>query len=185
MSVAFHFAVLDYVILALVFFSLLMGFFRGFTREVISLITWFAAFYASITCLPMVSGWLTNSIPHETIRYIVSAITVFFAVLIIGMIINKIVCASVNATGAGFLNRLLGGIFGAGRGLLLVVILLLFITESPMRNATWFGQSQLSPYFQTAVAYFSGVLPKEIKQVSGMMDRIHSLQNEYHHPLSN
>lgn len=180
-----HFGTLDWVILGIVFVSVIVSFFRGFLREAISLATWFFAFFAAIKFSPILDNLLSSLISHHTTRFIVSTVSIFVVVLIIGMLINKLANSIVKTAGLGFFDKILGIIFGAARGLLFVIIILLVVIESPYQESSWFKQSQLAPHFKQPVSYFIDLLPKNIRSVSSWIEHFNSVRNKYHHPLAN
>lgn len=179
-----HFGVFDYVLIGIVLLSVIVSFFRGFLREAISLATWFFAFYLSIRFSPIVDNALRSLISHNTTRYIISIVAVFIVVLMIGMLINKMARSIVTTTGLGLFDKILGAVFGIARGFLFVIIILLVITESSYQDSAWFKQSMMAPYFKQPVAYFINLLPKDVKSVSSWIDRLSSMRERYHHPLS-
>ncbi|MDP1574582.1 MAG: CvpA family protein [Coxiellaceae bacterium] len=154
---------LDYVIGGILFISLLLGLIRGFTKEIISLLAWIAAFFAAIKFSPDVDMMLHSVIPHAVTRYIVSIVLIFLVVLIAGCLLNKIIHAVLKFTGFGFFDRLLGLIFGGARGVIIVTIILLAISLMPSQNAAWVKESKLAPHFAPLVDHFSAELPADLK----------------------
>src|SRR3990167_3864598 len=166
-----HFNTLDYIILGILFISIIVGLIRGFLREAISLATWFFAFIAALKFSPWVAELLHSAISHTMTRYAVSGLLIFIAVLIIGAIVSKLVHLLVSATGFGFLDRLLGFVFGAARGILCGTMMLLLIGASSYQNADWVKQSELAPHFQPIVAYFVPLLPKDLTSMAALVKR--------------
>lgn len=154
---------LDYAIVAILFFSLLFGLVRGFAKEVISLLAWVLAFFAALKFSPEVDDMLHSVITHPVSRYVVSLILIFFVVILLGCLVNKIVHAVLKFTGFGFFDRLLGLIFGLARGALIVTAVLLALSLMPAQNAVWAKDSKLSSHFSPLVNYFSAQLPTDLK----------------------
>lgn len=167
-----HFNILDYAIIGIILLSVIVGCFRGFLREAISLITLFLAVVAALKLSPILSPLLKSFISHSMMRYITSMIVIFVVVMILGMIINRFARLLVTTSGMGFFDRLLGFIFGAARGTLFVVILLLIVTESPAKQSHWYQQSQLPPHFQTLISHFDTLIPMEMRAVSAWMNQL-------------
>lgn len=172
-----HFTILDYVILAVILLSIVVSFFRGFLREAISLITWFLAFWAGLKFAPMLSGLniAQRMISHNTARYVAAVVAVFLVVLILGMLINKLAHVLVTTSGLGLFDRVLGFIFGAARGALFAVIILVIINAMPAQNAAWATHSQLAPYFKPLVDKFSVLIPKEVAKASTWVDKLRKM----------
>jgi len=161
-----HLNVLDYVLMGVVALSVIISFFRGLLREAISLVTWFLAFFIALKFSPDVSSLFHNMIHSDTVRHILAVLLLFFAVLIIGMILNKLAHTLVSVSGLGLFDRLLGFIFGTARGLLFVVIILLVIQASSYQKSDWMQQSQLAPCFRPYVAWFQTMMPNEMNRIS-------------------
>jgi len=177
---------LDYVLMGLIAFSIVISFFRGFLKEAISLLTWFLAFVLALKFAPDVGPLLHPFISHDKTRYIVAAIILFIVVMIAGMIVNKLVHMLVTTSGLGLLDKILGIVFGAARGILLVVILLLVINASPYDDAKWLQSSQLAPCFQGIVKRFDKMVPKEIHHVFRWISNYSSLPAKKYnsHPIT-
>lgn len=161
--------VFDFIIVGIILLSVITGLFRGFLREAISLATLFLAFYLALKFSPAFSGVFHSFISNPKTRYIVAAILTFLIVLILGSIINKLAYGLVTTSGLGFIDKLLGLVFGAARGILFVTIIILIVQMSPLHNAVWFQRSELTPHFQMLVAHFSGLIPKDVLNVSAWM----------------
>lgn len=170
-QVSAHWNLFDYVIVGVVLLSVIVGFFRGFLREAISLATLFFAFYAALKFSYVISG-MFHFVSNPRLEYILSAIVTFIVVMVLGAMINKVAGGLLMATGLGIFDKLLGLGFGAARGLLFVTIMLLAIQVTRMDNLAWVQQSDLAPRFQPIVTYFSGMLPKELTNVTAWMQTL-------------
>lgn len=167
---ALHFNVLDYIILGVTLLSVIIGACRGFTREAISLITWVVAFFVALKFSKVASHMFHGVITNANVRYAVAFIVLFLIVLILGVVINKLIHSLVSGTGFGFFDHLLGLIFGAARGIVLVTIILFAISATAKDKPDYVKQSQLAPHFSPLVVYCATYLPAEMKKVSSWMD---------------
>lgn len=154
--------VFDYIITAILLLFVIIGLVRGLLRELITLVSWFFAFFAALKFAPALSaGFMQSVISSDKPRYVVSAIIIFLIVVILGAVVNKLVHLAISSTGFGFFDKFLGLIFGAARGVLVVTIMLVAIQATAYQTSTWYKESQLSPRFQPIVAHFIPMLPKE------------------------
>jgi len=73
----------------------------------------------------------------------------FVVTLILGGIVTSLFRALVEATGLGGLDRLLGVLFGAARGLVIVLAIVILLPMAlPVKEDAWWHQSRLIPHFE-------------------------------------
>ncbi len=154
----------DYVILAILALSVLVGFFRGFLREAMGLAIWAAAFWIAFTFLDKLTPYLENGIELPSARTAIAFAILFFAALVIGGLISWLIGQMVEKTGLSGTDRLLGGVFGIVRGLALVVLLLLFAGFTPLPKDPWWQDSQLIPRILPLAEWGAGLIPESISK---------------------
>jgi membrane protein required for colicin V production len=155
---------LDYVLIAILAFSAIQSFRRGFSREIISLGAAIAGlvlgmwFYGTAGLL--VSQWITS----ERVQHWVGFLLVFLAVMLVGALIGLIVRKFLSAVGLSFFDRLLGAAFGLLRGAVIAMALLTaWIAFGPRIAPNAMVHSQLAPYLMRASSLFVSIAPAELK----------------------
>lgn len=141
------FTAFDGIVLAIVVISALLAMIRGFVREILSIAAWVVAavvaymFHADL--VPTVEKYISQ----PTIALAVSAAVIFFITLIVVSFITMKISDFVVDSKAGFVDRFLGFLFGAARGVLLIVVALIFFNWLvPERNQpTWVVASASRP----------------------------------------
>jgi len=130
--------IFDYAVLVIVGASILLSVLRGFVREVLSLAGWIVAFLVASLLSGPAAGWLSGSIGDESIRALVAFAAVFVITLIGMSLLAMTVSGLMKKAGLGLEDRLLGGVFGLARGMLIVmvVVLLAGLTKLP-RQPAW------------------------------------------------
>jgi membrane protein required for colicin V production len=154
--------VADVVILGIVLVSVLVGLFRGLVGEVLSLARWIAAFWiAAVFGAPV--GQLYSSWLHAPeARIVAGSVTCFVLVLIVAGLVTWMVRRVLSFSHLRAGDSLLGMLFGLARGLLLVTFGVLMLGFTPVpRNAAWWQQSLLLPFFENGAAWLAGALPPE------------------------
>ncbi len=140
----------DYLILAIIAISALISLVRGFVREVISIVTWIAAFWLAIVFARPFAGVLARYIDSPLLQLITAFALIFVATLLAGAIIGYLAGQLVGKTGLTGTDRAVCMLFGAGRGLILVALLILALGLTRLPQEQWWRQSlvigQLQPW---------------------------------------
>lgn len=157
---------LDYVLAIVFLISVVLSFFRGFVREIISVLTWFFAFYLALKFAPAVSGLLHSVVVNPKLSYGIAFAIIFIIVHIIGKLICVMSQGIMKVTFLGMFDKVLGFVFGVVRGVLLITIILVVIHMTHYDNAVWMQQSVIAPHFQKAVAHFTVLFPKDLFNLS-------------------
>jgi len=152
---------IDYVIIGIIGLSAMISLMRGFMREAFSLAAWVLAFWVAWTFfrdLAIQLGWV--SVP--SVRLGLSFAILFVTTLIVGGLVNYLVGQLVDKTGLTGTDRLIGMLFGAARGILLVSVLILLAGLTPLPEDPWWKESQLINYFQELAVWLKTLLPESI-----------------------
>ena len=128
----------DFAVMAILLVSLSLGLWRGLVYEALSLAGWPVAFVLS----RLLAGEIAPMLPlmQEAARIALAHAVVFIAALAAWAILVRLFAKLVRAIGLGWLDRVLGGLFGALRGVLVVLALvwlagLTAIPEQPIWRA--------------------------------------------------
>ena len=145
----------DIALLAAILISALMGLMRGLLKEVLSLVTWVVAVLLALTFGPTFTEWfpLTQGsaggndvvgglVRSDTVGLVIGFVAVFVLTLIAGSLIQWGVAKLVASTGLTGTDRLLGFLFGASRGVVVCIVLLIAIRPFAVETE-WWRTSQL------------------------------------------
>jgi membrane protein required for colicin V production len=170
----------DVVILGVLALSVLIGLFRGLVAEILSLVIWVAAFWATWAFGPIVAEQLQQAIKLPSLRNAVAYGICFVAVLILGAIIRFMVKRLIWSSGLSGIDRLFGMVFGFLRGVLIVTVLVFLVGMTGLTREAWWRESALAPQFQSAAAWLGQAIPasvpnsvREHLNPDAMLDKIH------------
>lgn len=151
---------IDIAIAGLIFLSAIIGIFRGFIREVLSLVAWIAAFYIAFKFHGDLASKLT-AIEIESIRNGAAFLGIFFIVLLVFSLFNYVVAKLVDSTGLSGTDRFLGVIFGIVRGAAIVLVLIVLASLTPFPESKAWQKSMLIPHFVDTGQWLKVYLPEE------------------------
>ena len=121
---------------------------RGFVKEAMSLAVWFAAGALAILFYQPLASYLIDIISTASLRFLAAWVAIFVAVLLVGGLLNYLLGKLVDATGLSGTDRLLGLLFGAARGCIIVMVILIILPSLlPVEQDAWWQQSILIPQF--------------------------------------
>lgn len=154
----------DYLVLAVIALSSLLGLWRGLVSEALALLAWVAAFLAAKLFGNTAAGIIGGLMHDPALRQIAGFAAVFLATLLLFAVARLLLSTLLRAIGLGMLDRMLGMIFGIGRGVLLVLVLVMVggMTDLP-REQAW-RDAALAPPLETAVVALKPWLPQALAQ---------------------
>jgi membrane protein required for colicin V production len=136
---------------------------RGYTREDFSIGSWVAAAVVTYFFWDDVRPFVQGYVEDENLSLGVTIAGIFFITLLIVSVITMRISDFVLDSRAGPLDRTLGFIFGAVRGLILVVIAILFINFfiAPDRQPEWISLAQSKPWLDSLGEDLMNSLPED------------------------
>jgi membrane protein required for colicin V production len=157
-------AALDWVFVAVLAVSFLVGAWRGLVYEVLSVMSWIAAFIVAQWLAPEAAGWLPVDRAPEAGRYAMGFIVVFIAVVFAGALLAWLVKKLIEAVGLRPVDRTLGAAFGLVRGAILLMAVAVVVNMSPARSAVWWTESKGAGVSLAALKGLKPVLPERFGQ---------------------
>ena len=154
----------DLVLLAIVALSTIVGLWRGFVVEVMSLAVWVAAFWTAFAFGDEAAGLFAGVVGGEGARLLLGYAVLFVAALLLGGLATWLMGKLVKSTGLSGTDRLLGLLFGVLRGAALACVLVLLLGFTPLPRDAWWQESRLLPSFQRGAEWLRTWLPAAVAQ---------------------
>ncbi|WP_336294114.1 CvpA family protein [Bartonella sp. CB169] len=180
--------VLDGIVIVIILLSAFLAMLRGFSREVLSLVSWAIAavstFFLFKPILPFFEQYLSNKL----IAIITTLVTIFIIVLIIASIITMKISDFIIDSRIGVFDRTIGFIFGALRGLFIMVIGMLLVNAliKPENQANWLKNATTKPILDSLGQKVWTILPKDLDTVLEKAEKVfkrnHTNTQEKHTP---
>ncbi|OQW87704.1 MAG: colicin V synthesis protein [Rhodoferax ferrireducens] len=131
-------AALDWIFAVVLLLSMALGAWRGLVYEVLSLVNWVVAFVLARMFALDAAQLLPISGASATMRYGAGFLLVFVLVLVVGGLLTVLIKKLTAAVGLSPIDRTLGAVFGATRGVLLLLLATVVVHLTPMKDSvTW------------------------------------------------
>jgi membrane protein required for colicin V production len=158
---------LDLAVITIVLVSGMLAMLRGFTREVLAILSWVAAAVAAYYLHPMVMPHIKHYIAKEELALGASVAVVFFVALILVSIVTVKLSDIILDSKIGALDRSLGFVFGALRGALLAVVAYVFYgwLVPDANQPEWVRTARAKPFLQAGGEKLREFLPDDIEGI--------------------
>ena len=141
--------------------SVLVGLWRGFVFEIVSLLGWLVAFVMANSAGPFLADFVPVASSPE-VKLWIAYLIVFVVILLTCTLLARMLRALVAATPLSFVDHLLGGVFGAARGVLICVVVATLVMLSPYATSTTWKKSHGALWLGMALEGLKPVLPQSL-----------------------
>lgn len=155
--------ILDIIVIVVVLISAVLAMVRGFVREVLSIASWAIAALSAYAFYDLVRPIVRPYFESLTVATVVSAAAVFFVALIVASYVTMKIADFVIDSRVGAIDRALGFLFGAARGVLLLVIALQFFTWLVPQPPTWVANAQSREFLFDMGEQLVAALPEDLE----------------------
>lgn len=163
---------MDWIVICVVGLSGILALFRGFIREVLSLMTWLIAAFVTANYFDEVKAMLKPHIPQEMLLLGISTVGLFILVLLVCSIINAFIMRFLQ-TGSdiSILDSALGMVFGVARGLfILSLTYVMFAVVMPRDQfPDMVKKARTLPLIEASAGFLQQIAPgyaKKLEEVS-------------------
>lgn len=154
---------LDIIVIGVMLISAVLAMVRGFTRELLAIGAWAAAIVAAFMFYTLLLPFARQYINNEMLASVASGGVIFLVTLVIVSFITIRISDMILDSRIGAIDRTLGFIFGAARGLLLAVIAFIFVTNStgPDKQPAWFRDAKSHEILDAGGRWVLSLLPQD------------------------
>jgi membrane protein required for colicin V production len=160
--ILFKFSLLDWLLLAILVYSIAISWFKGFVREVLGLITVLLAVLLAAWFYRGVGRLFKDVVRTENIALFFGFSLIFVMTLVAGFVVIWLVTKFMKFAKLQWADRLLGAAFGFIRGWVISAVILLALTAFEIQTERLKG-SELAPYFLPGSRVIAVMTPYEMK----------------------
>ena len=169
---------LDLCIVFILFLFCLLGFMKGFTHRILSLLSWGGAIYLTLHFFPTVRPFIGQYVSSKMATTVITASFLFIALLILFKLITTKLSNLIQKGPLGALDRILGVAFGLMIGLLVLalvgIITNVFVAKHHYPAAM--NSSKTWPYIQQGQSYIEAMQPLEKRELLKKKDLLRKLK---------
>ena len=154
-------ASIDWILVAVLAASMLLGAWRGLVYEVLSVMGWIAAFLLAQWFAPDVAEKLPMQNSGETLRYAAAFVLVFVVSVFVAGLISALMKKIMTVVGLRPVDRILGATFGLFRGLIFLLALSVVVHMTALQESDWWLESQGGPMLMTLLKGLRPMLPEK------------------------
>ena len=152
----------DYLVIAAILVSAVIGAVRGFLREAIALVTLLFALFLAWHFADLIEPHLGGLLANPPVRTWAARTIIFLLVLLIGMAVGVILSNFVRLSMFSGTDRLLGFVFGLLRGVLLLGVFVILAQLLQLDGERWWMKSKLIPYGESIANGLRAIVGEEM-----------------------
>jgi membrane protein required for colicin V production len=152
----------DWIFVVGLLASIALGVWRGFVYEVLSVLNWLLAL--------VLAQWLGDDLGRhlpiggdsETLRHIAGFVLIFVVSVFLGGLVVWGVPKLLERAGLRPVDRVLGGVFGVVRAVIVVLALTVGMLMTPLKNQGWWRDSLVADTSVWTLKKLKPVLPANV-----------------------
>src|ERR1700683_3505772 len=142
----------DYVVIAAIVISAVVGAMRGFLREAVALLSWVLALFFAWHFSDLVAPHLGGLMAGSEVRPWAARIIIVVLILMLGALVGSLLGRFVRLSIFSVMDSMLGFLFGVVRGIVLLGVFVILGQLLQLQSEPWWRHSVLVPYGE-AVAH--------------------------------
>jgi membrane protein required for colicin V production len=158
--------IIDILIAVALAVSIVVGVIRGFVKESISIAALLIAIWAALYFGPSVGNVSESWLSSEELQMWFGRILVFAVILSIGGLLSWGISKLVRLSILSGMDRMLGGLFGVVRGIILIAVFIIGGQFAGFDNDPWWEKSKLIPHLQVVADWIKVMAPQGLEIIT-------------------
>ncbi|MDR0640211.1 MAG: CvpA family protein [Holosporales bacterium] len=151
---------IDLFVVCVVLVSFVIGWIRGATREILSVVSWIGAICFTVWAFPHAKNIARSYISHGLIADFITSCVLFIVFLTLLSLLNYFFSNVVRKSALNVPDKALGSIFGITRGLIILAVLDITLTQCFMSEVPeWLKKSKTYPVISSISNFLIIILP--------------------------
>lgn len=165
--------IFDLSVVVFIFLSAIFSFSRGFSQEILSLISWTSAFFISFIFSENLFFLTRFVVSNIFLSKVITYLLVFILSLFLFSYLTSKFSTSVKRSTVGMLDRSLGFLFGITRGYILLCLCFFIVNSFYMNKIpSWFDKSKMNYLLMYGSVKIISFFDKENQSASLLNDKI-------------
>jgi len=158
--------IIDILIAVAIAISVVVGIFRGFVKEAISIAALLFAIWAALYFGPAIGDVSESWLSSEELQMWFGRVLVFSVVLAVGGLLGWGISKLVRLSVLSGMDRFLGSLFGALRGILLAAVFIVGGQFAGFDNDEWWLKSRLIPHLEVVADWIKVMAPHGLELIT-------------------
>jgi membrane protein required for colicin V production len=152
----------DWVILAVLVVSVAQAASEGFFHEAFGIAGLVIGYIVAAWQYEHVASWFAPHLKSPWLGNVAAFLLIFIGIMLLAGIAGRIARWLMHAAGLTFFDRMLGGLLGLLRGILVIAVVLVALAAFAP-TSEWLADSQLAPYFLVLGRAAVWVAPSDLR----------------------
>ena len=153
---------LDWILVAVTFASLIGGAWKGFTRELIGLVSLVVGVGVAAEQYQRAGAWLQRFISSRDVALGVAFLGLFGGILVAGALLSALARKLLREAGIEGVDRFLGALFGLVRGVAVDAVALMALVAFAIKPVA-VQRSRLAPYVAVGSRGIACLMPSDLR----------------------
>lgn len=155
-------SLIDLILMIGLGLSMIVGIWRGFLKEVMALMGWAVAYFMAQWFGPQGAAMVPVGEPGSKMNLVAGMVVVFVLTWLCWALLSWAVTQVVRESGLGGADRLLGGVFGLARGVLVALVIVTVASMTPLIGWEPWQTSRGVAWLQILLEGLRPVLPEQV-----------------------